>query len=340
MKRRVLRQSYVGGLYTRRDPRLGDIGATHMVGLDARLATSTFLRDQNLEGSGWFLYNSQPGSSGGISASGASLLYPNDLWNARVDATEVQENFDSAIGFVSRRAYRQYTQAVEFGPRPANHRHIRQVAAGGRVDTLTDLKNGLLKRNIVVQPAQVQFHSQDNFRLTFFRRYERLDTPFAITREITLPLGAAYTFHRYRLFASTANRRRLAVNSSIEVGEFYSGRRAERAVAVSVRIRPGLFFSAAGQWNRVTLPEGRFTTRLYRIAGETQLSPFIALSNNIQYDSQSRVLGWQSRLRWIITPGGDLYVVYTHNWRDDPLRDRFSTLDNRLASKVLYTYRF
>lgn len=25
-------------------------------------------------------------------------------------------------------------------------------------------------------------------------------------------------------------------------------------------------------------------------------------------------------------------------WRDDPLLDRFSALDNRLASKVLYTY--
>ena len=41
-----------------------------------------------------------------------------------------------------------------------------------------------------------------------------------------------------------------------------------------------------------------------------------------------------------MTPGSDLYVVYTHDWRDDALLDRFSTLDNRLASKVLYTYRF
>ena len=340
IKRRLLRQSSIGALYTRRDPRPGDVGATHMVGLDARLATSTFLRDQNVEGSGWFLYNSQPASSGGNAAFGASLLYPNDLWNARIDATEIQENFDSAVGFVSRRAYRQYSQAAEFGPRPASHRFLRQVTVAGRLDTLTDLNNNLLRRNVIVQPAQVQFHSQDNFRLTFFRRYERLDMPFPITREITLPLGASYTFHRYRLFGSTANRRRLAVNSSIEVGEFYSGRRAEQTVAVSVRLRPGLFFSAAGQWNRVTLPEGRFTTRLYRVVGETQFSPFIALSNNIQFDSQSKVLGWQSRLRWIMTPGSDLYIVYTHNWRDEPLFDGFTTLDNRLASKVLYTYRF
>ena len=340
VKRRVLRQSSVGGLYARRDPRRAGTAATHLVGLDARLATSRFLGSQNLEGSGWLLYHRQPGSPRGNGAFGASLLLPNDLWNVRLDAAEIQEHFDSAIGFVSRRAYRQYSQAVEFGPRPADHEHVRQVNIGGRVDTLTDLAGRLLKRNIVVQPAQVQFHSQDNFRLTFFRRYERLDTPFALARHITLPLGAAYTFHRYRLFASTANRRRLAVNSSIEVGEFYSGRRAEQAVALSVRVRPGLFFSAGGQWNRVRLPEGRFTTQLYRLVGETQFSPFVALSNTLQYDTQSGVLGGQSRLRWILTPGSDVYVVYTHNWQEDQLLDRFATLDNRLASKILYTYRF
>ena len=95
-----------------------------------------------------------------------------------------------------------------------------------------------------------------------------------------------------------------------------------------------------GQWNDVTLAEGHFATRLYRVVGETHVSPFIAITNNIQYDSQSRVLGWQSRFRWIVTPGSDVYLVYTHNWRDDALLDRFSTLDNRLASKILYTYRF
>ena len=340
VKRRVLRQSYIGGLYTRRDPRVGEIGANHTAGVDARLATSTFFGDENLEASGWFLHNSRPGASGGNGAFGASIRYPNDLWNARIDAAEVQENFDPAIGFVSRRAYRKYTQAVEFGPRPASHRYVRQVVIGAALDTLTDLKNVLLKRNVIVQLAQVQFHSQDNFRLTVMRREERLDTPFALTPQITLPLGASYAFHRYRAFASTANRRRVAVNSSIEVGQFYSGTRTEQQIGVAVRARPGVFFFLTGQWNHVKLPEGRFTTRLYRIVGETHVSPFISVTNNIQYDSQSSVLGWQSRFRWILTPGSDLYLVYTHNWRDDPLVDRFSTLDNRLASKVLYTYRF
>jgi hypothetical protein len=170
--------------------------------------------------------------------------------------------------------------------------------------------------------------------------YERLDTPFALTPDITLPLGAAYTFDRVRLFLSTANRRALSVSSAYDVGEFYSGTRVERQINLNVRVRPGLFVFLTSQWNDVKLPEGHFTTRLYRLVGETQFSPFIAVTNNVQYDSQSGVLGWQSRFRWIITPGNDLYVVYTHNWQDDPLRERFDTLDKRLASKFLYTYRF
>jgi hypothetical protein len=340
VKRRVLRQSYVGAMYTRRDPRAGDVGTNHTAGLDARLATSTFRGDQNLEGSGWFLYNSLPGVSSGTNAFGASVQYPNDLWNGRIDAKEVQENFDPGVGFVLRRAYRQYSQAVEYGPRPRNHRYIRQVNIGGSLDTITDLHNDLLKRTIVFQPAQLQLHSQDNLRITINRQYERLDTPFAITPAITLPLGAAYTFNRVRLFLSTANRRALSVSTSYDFGEFYSGTRVEEQVNLNIRVRPGLFVFLTGQWNDVKLPEGHFTTRLYRLVGETQFSPFIAVTNNVQYDSQSDVLGWQSRFRWIITPGNDLYVVYTHNWQDDPLRDRFDTLDKRLASKILYTYRF
>jgi hypothetical protein len=66
-----------------------------------------------------------------------------------------------------------------------------------------------------------------------------------------------------------------------------------------------------------------------------QFTPFMALVNIVQYDTTSRVLGWQSRYRCILMPGNDLYVVYTHNGVEDPLLDRSGTLDRRAASKVL-----
>jgi hypothetical protein len=65
----------------------------------------------------------------------------------------------------------------------------------------------------------------------------------------------------------------------------------------------------------------------------------VYIVNNLQYDSVSRVLGWQARFRWILRPGNDLYLVYQHNWLDAPVTG-FGTLDRRAATKLSYTHRF
>ena len=339
VKRRLLQQSYVGGMYIRRNPRDGG-DAHHTAGLDARFSTSTFLGSQNLESTLWLLHATNDESSSGNAAYGGTLSYPNDRWDAQLEATEVQENFTPEVGFVTRRAYRKYSPSLQFSPRPANHRYIRRLSFASWLDFRTDLHNNLIERNVSLMLIQVNLHSQDNFSFNVNQQYERLDEPFEIADNITLPLGESYSFTRYRAFVSTANRRTLAVAARYEVGDFYSGTRTDRRMNLAVRARPGVIIGFQGQWNSVKLPEGNFSTRLYRLNAETQFSPYIALVNNIQYDSQSAVLGWQSRFRWILTPGNDLYVVYTHNWLEEPQLNRFSTLDKHLASKVLYTYRF
>jgi Domain of unknown function (DUF5916) len=119
-----------------------------------------------------------------------------------------------------------------------------------------------------------------------------------------------------------------------------TGTRKRVAADFNTRLRPGVIVYLSGEWNSVDLPEGSFQTRLYRLVPEFQFSPWMSVVNNIQYDTQSAVLGWQSRFRWILKPGSDRYVVYMHNWLDDPLLGRLTTLDRRAASKVLYTHRF
>ncbi len=58
------------------------------------------------------------------------------------------------------------------------------------------------------------------------------------------------------------------------------------------------------------LPEGSFTTRLYRLDARTQFSPWVSLTNNVQYDSESGAVGWQLRFRWIQKPGNDLFFIW------------------------------
>jgi hypothetical protein len=340
VKRRMFTQSYIGAMYTRRDARSDGLGARHTAGLDASFRTTRFLGSQNLESGLWLIHAANPGVSSDNNAFGGSVNYPNDRWSAGFNASQVQRNFDPGVGFVTRRDYRRFQQNVNFAPRPNGHPYIRQFQFGTSLDILTDLRNDLLQRSVDATLVQVNLHTQDNFSFGASHDHERLDAPFQIARGITLPLGAVYDYARFRVNGQTANRRIIAVGGRYEIGNFYSGERIERVLNVTLRARPGYILYLTGEWNKVELPEGDFTTRLYRVVGEAQFTPQITLVNNFQYDTQSRVLGWQGRFRWIVTPGNDLYVVYTHNWLEDVLLDRFATESKRFASKVLYTYRF
>jgi len=340
MRRRMLAQSYVGAIYTRRDPG-GAVGASHTAGLDGTLATSRFLGNQNLSASGYFLHAARPGVTSANNAMGFYINYPNDRWNGAIGGRQIERNFDPAVGFVNRRDYRRFNPRFTFNPRPSNHRYIRRFEFGVADSLfLTDLDNTLLERSVELQVFQVQFHTNDNFGFTVTPSYERLDAPFAISRGITLPAGREYRYTRWAFGGQTANRRKVSFGARIDRGSFYSGDRNQAVFSVGVRPGPGLIFSFNGEWNDVKLAEGHFTSNVYRVSTETQLSPFLYVLNNVQFDTVSRVAGWQARFRWILQPGNDLYVVYTHNWLEDPLADRFSTLDKRLASKILYTYRF
>ncbi len=338
VKRRVMRQSYIGGLYARRGPDTGE--ATQTAGVDMRLATSSFRGAQNLEGSAWFLHATRPDRTTGNSAFGANIAYPNDRWDARFEAREVQQHFRPSMGFVTRSNYRRYQPSVTFAPRPANSRLVRRYVSSLNVDTQTTLGSELLMRTFNATLLEAQFQSQDNVGIGAQRSHERLDTPFFVTPGVTLPAGSEYDYTRVRFFGQTANRRVVALQARYEMGGYYSGDRDQRVVQLTVRARPGYIFYVNGEWNDVRLPEGRFSVNVYRLVAETQFTPFIALVNNVQFDNSSRVLGWQSRFRWIIKPGTDAYIVYTHNFQEDPALDRFATLDKRFATKFLYTHRF
>ena len=186
----------------------------------------------------------------------------------------------------------------------------------------------------------MDFHSQDSFSVFVIPEYERLNRNFTIYPGITLPIGSEYSFLRYRVTATTANRRLIAVSPTIEWGDFYSGTRQQYLADVTIRTRPGVIVYLSGEYNRVNLKEGKFDTTLFRATPELQFSQWVSFVNTIQYDSLSAVLGWQSRFRWILKPGNDIYVVYTHNWLNDVVFDRFTTLNRRGASKILYTRRF
>ena len=64
-------------------------------------------------------------------------------------------------------------------------------------------------------------------------------------------------------------------------------------------------------FNRVELPQGDFDVELVDVRAVYTMTPRMFVSALFQYDSESRGLAANVRLRWEYSPGSELFVVYT-----------------------------
>ena len=127
-------------------------------------------------------------------------------------------------------------------------------------------------------------------------------------------------------------------------GGFWDGDRIQMSSRVNVRPGPSVNVGVNLERNDVTNPQGDFEANVYGLDAQWTPTPWVALTNQLQYDDVSEVVGLFLRLRWIVRPGNDVYFVYTHNWQNfgggilgDP---DLHTLSNGGSVKLNYTYRF
>jgi hypothetical protein len=337
-KRQFFRQSYAGLIYTRRATRDSSLPDRQTIGADMQLATSRFRGNKNLQLSAFYVKTPDGITHGDDYGYGMRLSYPNDLWYLRFTAKEMKKNLNPAMGFVERPDARELTPLIQFAPRPKNSRVVRQVAVQAFLDNFFDTRGRLIERNYQLTLMELTFQSGDNVNILVTPVYQFLPEDFRIAPGITLREGNGYRYTRYAFRVNTANRRMISGNASATAGTFYSGNRRDLSGTLNLRPRRGILAAFTAQFHRVELAEGRFSTKVLRAVINTQFNPFVSVSNNIQFDSVSRVVGWQSRFRWIVKPGNDIYFVWLNNWVDTGTS--LMTLDRSAAAKVVYTYRF
>ena len=193
-------------------------------------------------------------------------------------------------------------------------------------------------REVEMTPFQAFFHSGDMVESTWSWSRERLFEPWQVVEGVELPGRRVLVRHAYGVGDDV---RGTALLASVELGtgSFFSGTRRSfsgeftwRKIGTSRRRSS---WSATGS----SLEEGDFNTSLVMFRLDSAFTPFISLSNFVQYDSESRNIGLQSRLRWIVAPGNELFVVLNHGWEEN-LLDRFESTQTRVRVKVNYILRF
>ena len=304
---------------------------------------------KNVELEAFVAWNSNPDptldrSFGDLSSRGLRLNFPNDIWSGHLSYREFGADYDPEMGFVTRNNFRRFEPRFGWAPRPESIDWIRQMDFSVQVRNLTQLGTGLLEeRQWQFDLLGIDFESGDNIDVQATRTFEYLDEDFEVSEGIDIVTGS-YTNWEYRVNGRTAGRRRVSVNGGYTTGGSWNGGRTQVDARITFRPNPGVSISTNFERNDVTLPQGDFTANVYELEGEWNPNHWISFTNQLQYDNESELVGLFARMRWILQPGNDLYLVYTHNWQnfgagilDQP---DLTTLSRGGAVKLNYTYRF
>ena len=334
VKRDIGQRASFGLIATRRSPENG--AATGLYGHDFLYKTTKLWGDKNLTVSSFVLKSFIPGSRKNW-AWGSQINLPNDTWNIFGTYREVQRDFDASMGFVPRTGIRRFGWFLQAAPRP-KHWSTRQVACAFDGNYMTDqATNRLLTRNIVF-PCEWRFESGDTLLFRTWQQFERLTEDFEISRGVRLSPDR-YTFRRYMVKAETADKRKLSASLAHYWGDYYSGKRDSWNLRLNFQPGPRLFLSPEYLQNDVRLPEGNFVVRLLRVRLDLAVSPNLSWFSLVQYDNVSDVFSLNSRIRWIIEPGNDIFLVFNQRWLDDE-ESGFRSIGREGRFKVRYTYRF
>lgn len=305
-------------------------------GLDVKLATSSFMGDKNVSLMLFGLKSSTEGAGGKDISWGGTFSYPNDLINFRIGYLQIGENFNAGMGYVPRKNIRESFASLTIGPR-LNRWGIRQITFGGNFDYVINFANQLQSKDLAINPLGIRFESGERFNYSLVRKYDYVDNDFNIYGDYIIPI-AEYQWWENRFSFNTEAGRKLLGRVSYSYGDFYTGSKKSLELSSSWKIAIPVFLGGSLSKDIIRLPEGEFTADIYEINLNFLFSPDITLYNYVQYDSQSDVIGWQSRFQWILKPGNEILLVWNSGYSKP--YERYSMDESALRFKIKYNIRF
>jgi Domain of unknown function (DUF5916) len=334
-KQNVFAESRAGFIATAGDP-LGRPGSWE-VGADFTYQTSHFQGDKNFSAGLWGLATGRDDLSGyrERTAFGLKVDYPNDLWDCFVLYRRIGDGFDPSLGFVPRRGINTYLAGCTFAPRPERG-FIRQMFHRLYPSLTTDLGGRWESYSVEATPLEWLLESGERVLLGLVPTGERLVVPFEIAPGVVIPPGS-YGWLRYLVDVQTAGKRKLSGQATWQLGGFYGGTLHQLEVEASWTPSPFVTLLVDAEHSRSRLPEGDFDITLVGAKVRLNVSPNLQFDSFLQYDTEDRTFGTNTRLRWTFSPRGDFFLIYNHNLRE--LDDRWGRDSNELLAKVQYTFR-
>lgn len=339
MTQNIFAQSKVGWIFTNGSP-TGERNS--LAGADFNYSSSKFLGDKNIMLAAWAAYNWNEREEGRHHGFGFRADYPNDLWNVQTTYAYYGEALDPGLGYMMRQGIQTGYVRIAYQPRPAGGllgRFVRQFFFDTSADFYWDLAGKLETSKLEFSPLSFRTESGEQVETSVEINRDVLPYDFEIAEGVVLPAGP-YDFTNFQIELASSRHRPASLSAEYKLGQFYSGHYDDVRLGLTLKYKGYATLSFDTNMVRGRLPEGGFSENVYQVKADIFLSPDLGLMNYVQYDDISRKLGWNARLRWQISPGNEIYLVYNKGWERswDPT-SRFLPLEGRGVFKISLSLR-
>ena len=166
---------------------------------------------------------------------------------------------------------------------------------------------------------------------------ERLPEPFRVANGVVVRTGD-FQGQRYETSLTLSKSRLLSATVNLASIPYYGG--TQRVYSSTLTWRPSPIFNLDGafSYTDVRLAYAHFPVRLVKLGTAIQFSRTLVWSILGQYDNLSRAFGFNTRLRWTYTKGGDIFIVA--NQGANVIDGRWDFTRTELSTKIGATFRF
>jgi hypothetical protein len=340
----LLSESQLGVISTYGDPQSNRDNS--LVGMDFRYRNSKLPGGQTLQGVAFYQQTDSELLQSQNASYGVGVMYPaSQGWRGGYNYKRIEKNFNPAVGFVNQTDVDDH--ALDFGYRHfmPPRGHVRSVYGGFDGYRANYLDTGELNNQNLGLRFTGQNNKGDGLFVRLLHSEEVLRTPFTINRSsdgkrrTVLPVGD-YQFNESMIGIDFANQRKLGGRITSRWGDYYNGTHVQRNVEFNWRPTPRYGLSGQYTENRIELPQGNFTVRLFSVQTVVSFTNTLSWSNLVQYDNVSELMGFNSRLHWIPEAGREMFLVLNYGLADLDKDNDFTSTTADLSLKFNYTFRF
>ena len=272
-------------------------------GLDGKLGVGAYTDFR-----GFMARTQTPGRTGNQAAYNFRGEHKRVGGDVHFEYTQVDEDFNPEVGFLTRREYRSTDVGFFLRRRFPNISWLRELRPHSHVRTWWDL-DGFKETEEIHMDTHIDFESGWFYSPAFNVKTEGLKVPFEISPGVVIPPGTYRTAELDWRFNTDASQS-VSFSSTLKIGGFYTGN--QRSFSTTVNGRRGSAARGSVSWQRsnVNLPEGTFDTNLIQTRFNYSFTPLINFQSLIQYNDRSNNWSGNFRVGWLNTAGTGLFVVY------------------------------